>query len=433
MQWEKPGGSRTGQGEGDLCSRVRKMMGSGPLPGWVPQWGLGTHHWLVVLHEMFLCAAEQGQREAECMFCWGCWGSIFEPDPGVDQSAMELVGYWTSLKEMRDLYHSVYLLKRSPGPPPVENDKGEGPFRIYSPPWWSNCKGGHILPHLEIRTIREGSGLDWTNGDLMKQLFGQPARGHWRLPKPSRVTSRGLKRNEGKDHRLVLTTEVEVGPDLALEVGPETRSRGWSRNRARANSQSHSHGDLQGMHPCSPNKPPPRKRVTVNDPKDEKDPAREEEGCSMEPSIGDLEMWLEFQAGQLGTPTWWEELGAMPGIKDWCKFTWKIRASFYILEVWMRAYPEQGYTAPPAPQSLNRSAFLPERLTYQDVWQQPALLTLAYAQSLQYWAEKHNLLRNPNFRTLVGKHEGVVTDSVRICDYQLPGCYARSGGGESWD
>ena len=63
----------------------------------------------------------------------------------------------------------------------------------------------------------------------------------------------------------------------------------------------------------------------------------------------------------------------------------------------MRASPEQGYTTPLAPQSLNRSAYLLERLTYQDVQQQPALLTIAYTQSLQYWAVKHNLPKNPDF------------------------------------
>ena len=51
------------------------------------------------------------------MFCRGQQGSVPEPDPGADQSAMELVGYQTSRKEMRDIYHSVYLLRRSPGPP----------------------------------------------------------------------------------------------------------------------------------------------------------------------------------------------------------------------------------------------------------------------------------------------------------------------------
>ena len=34
-----------------------------------PRWGLGTPHWLVVLHEMFLHAAGQGQKEAEHMCC----------------------------------------------------------------------------------------------------------------------------------------------------------------------------------------------------------------------------------------------------------------------------------------------------------------------------------------------------------------------------
>ena len=98
-----------------------------------------------------------------------------------------------------------------------------------------------------------------------------------------------------------------------------------------------------------------------------------------EPSVADIEMWLEFQAQQLGTPTWWEELGAIPGIKDLHKFAQKIRASFYIPEVWMRASLEQGYTAPLAPWSLNRSAFLPEKLAYQDMQQHLALLTIAYA------------------------------------------------------
>ena len=79
-----------------------------------PQWGLGTPHRSVVLHKMFLHPTGQGQKETECMFCQG---SLYEPHPGADQSAMELAGYRTSRKEMRDIYHSVYLLKRSLGSP----------------------------------------------------------------------------------------------------------------------------------------------------------------------------------------------------------------------------------------------------------------------------------------------------------------------------
>ena len=55
----------------------------------------------------------------------------------------------------------------------------------------------------------------------MKWLFRWPARGNWRLLKPSRVTSRGLTRSEGKDHRLVPAAKVGVGPELTLEVSPE--------------------------------------------------------------------------------------------------------------------------------------------------------------------------------------------------------------------
>ena len=104
--------------------------------------------------------------------------------------------------------------------------------------------------------------------------------------------------------------------------------------------------------------------------------------------IKDLESWLEYQVDQLGTPTWWEELKAIPGMADLCRFAWKIRASFHVPEIWSRASPSQDYSAPPAPRSLNQGAFIPERLEYQDVWQRPILLTEAYCQCLQHWVEK---------------------------------------------
>ena len=157
--------------------------------------------------------------------------------------------------------------------------------------------------------------------------------------------------------------------------------------------------------------------MSFHDPKDKKNPVKEEASCLMEPFVDNLEMWLEFQAGQLGTSMWWEELGAMLGIEDWHKFAWKIRASFYVAEVWLRASLEWGYTAPLAPQSLNRSAFLLERFTYQDVRQQAALLTIAYAWCLQHWVEKHNLPKNLDFLPLGGKCEGVATNSARICEH----------------
>ena len=47
----------------------------------------------------------------------GCQNSIREPNSEADQSAMLLIGFRTSQKEVREVYHSVYLLNRSPGFP----------------------------------------------------------------------------------------------------------------------------------------------------------------------------------------------------------------------------------------------------------------------------------------------------------------------------
>ena len=94
---------------------------------------------------------------------------------------------------------------------------------------------------------------------------------------------------------------------------------------------------------------------------------------------------------------WWRELKAIPSIADLCRFVQKIRVLFYIPEVWSRMFLEEGYSAPPTPWSLNREAYLPGRLSYQDVRQQPALLTVAYCQCLQHWAEKCNLPLNLDF------------------------------------
>ena len=68
----------------------------------------------------------------------------------------------------------------------------------------------------------------------------------------------------------------------------------------------------------------------------------------------------------------------------------------------MRAYLGQEYTMPPVPKCLSRNAFLLDELSYQDIWQQPTLLMVAYARALQYWVEKLNLPRSPDLYPLAG-------------------------------
>ena len=82
-----------------------------------PRWNMGSPHRSVTLHKMFLHAASWGRKEAEHMCHQGCPGSMREPSSEADQSTLHLVGYHTSWREMRDVYHSVYLLNRAPGFP----------------------------------------------------------------------------------------------------------------------------------------------------------------------------------------------------------------------------------------------------------------------------------------------------------------------------
>ena len=51
----------------------------------------------------------------------------------------------------------------------------------------------------------------------MKWLFWQLTIGHWRLPKPSKVTSKDLEVNEGEDHELV--PKARIGVSLGLVLG----------------------------------------------------------------------------------------------------------------------------------------------------------------------------------------------------------------------
>ena len=81
-------------------------------------WEVGSPHHPVILHELFPHAAEQGQKEVECMICWGCQHRLPKLDPQVDVSAIQLVGPQTNEEDFGALYHEVYKLRRLQGSPP---------------------------------------------------------------------------------------------------------------------------------------------------------------------------------------------------------------------------------------------------------------------------------------------------------------------------
>ena len=109
-----------------------------------PRWDMEGPHHPIILHSMFLHAAREGWKEAERFICRGSWQRLPRPDPEESLSAIWLVGYWTSQKEIWDLYHEVYLQRRSPGPPPCR-------------PWLREETIQDILSSLMSQLWRQGA------------------------------------------------------------------------------------------------------------------------------------------------------------------------------------------------------------------------------------------------------------------------------------
>ena len=299
-----------------------------------PQWELGTPHWSVILHEMFLHAIDRGWKEAECMVCWGCQGSTMGPDPQAGLSAMELVGYLTSHKEIWDIYQSVFLLWRLPGLPSCGNEQRkkmiqdihsslEDPMQRHGYPAITTegaeqeeeqqPRLNRQEPYEEAPRVAHQRTLDTT-----KALQSDIERLNWRSRGRSWTRSQTHSRSSSRSH-----------------------SRSTSRSCSRAWSQSHPQNSSQSRQWWSPEGPPPRRRVTFREPVAELSLGRNVEDHMAEPSVSDMETWLEWQAEQLGTPAWWPELKAILEVKDLQKLACKIRASFYIPKVRMRASPKQ--------------------------------------------------------------------------------------------
>ena len=149
-----------------------------------PRWHIGAPHQSIILHEMFLHAAEQGQKEAERLIQWGCQCSLPRPDPEADLPTMKLVGYLTSHKEIWDLYQSVYLLRRSPGPLPCgPQQRKEAIQDILSS--LRNCLHRWVYPITAKEdtwgTITESQSRSRRGRAHMRRPSGRPgwlARGH---------------------------------------------------------------------------------------------------------------------------------------------------------------------------------------------------------------------------------------------------------------
>ena len=83
-------------------------------------WPEDSPHCLVILHEMFRHAGNEGQKEAEQTICQGHWLHMLQLNLEVGVPAVQLVGPQTTKEELMEIHLEVYKLHRLPGSPPGE-------------------------------------------------------------------------------------------------------------------------------------------------------------------------------------------------------------------------------------------------------------------------------------------------------------------------
>ena len=81
-------------------------------------WPEDSPHGLVILHEVFRHAANEGQKEAEQTICQGCWLHMPQLNLEVGIPAIQLVRPQTTKEELMEIYLEVYKLHRLCGSPP---------------------------------------------------------------------------------------------------------------------------------------------------------------------------------------------------------------------------------------------------------------------------------------------------------------------------
>ena len=103
---------------------------------------------------------------------------------------------------------------------------------------------------------------------------------------------KGRVEGQGIGHKLVLELAPKPTAEAAVEVVLGVESRSCSR----AHSQSHPQSSSQSRQPRPPNGPLPGRRVTFRQREVRLNFEGSMEDYSSEPSISDVEIWLEWQA-----------------------------------------------------------------------------------------------------------------------------------------
>ena len=179
---------------------------------------------------MFIHAAKSGQKEAERLIHCSHWQGLHKLDSGVDVSTIQLQGYWMSNKEIGDLYHQVYVLKRLPRPQPCRPERA-----------WEITKDtmSSLKDHLRWRKVEQAGG----GGEL--ESAGTCPSCHW-----NQASWRGRQDTSGEQEltkarealwqALVAATALEECIErlsqsttrMWLDVCHCSQSQDWPRRRS---------------------------------------------------------------------------------------------------------------------------------------------------------------------------------------------------------
>ena len=120
----------------------------------------------------------KGKKEAEHMVHQGHWGSITRLDTQVGPSAMELVGYQTSHKEIWDIYQVFSCYRDYQVFPVVGMSRERRQSKIFVLLWKIKCIGVDTQPLLpRAWNKKRNSGPDWIDGNLWRSSQDGPPEG----------------------------------------------------------------------------------------------------------------------------------------------------------------------------------------------------------------------------------------------------------------
>ena len=102
-----PGHQREGKERWVVHLRGRMPPKCRVVPGQIPVVECQGLHHPFILQRMFVHATESGWKEAERLICHSCQGGLPRLDPKADVPAVQLMGFWTSREEIRELFHQT--------------------------------------------------------------------------------------------------------------------------------------------------------------------------------------------------------------------------------------------------------------------------------------------------------------------------------------